>query len=123
MNQGIRILLKFAGILSVGLGILGIFLPLLPTTPFLLLAAACFTRSSPRFYEWLINHRHLGEYVRNYRERRAIKFQIIATLLALLWLTLGTSILVFDALWLRSLLAAIGVGVTIHLLSLRTIRA
>ena len=54
------------------LGIAGIFLPLLPTTPFLLLAAACYVRSSPRLYRWLMNHRWTGEYIRDYREKRGL---------------------------------------------------
>ena len=67
-----RIFLILCGCLAVVLGILGIFLPLLPTTPFLLLAAACFFRSSPRLYNWLISHKRMGPYIRNFREHRAI---------------------------------------------------
>ena len=60
------------GTLSLALGILGIFLPLLPTTPFLLLTAALYFKSSPRLYNWLLNHKHLGPYIRNFRENKAI---------------------------------------------------
>ena len=71
----VRYLLMAVGWVSVVLGVIGIFLPVLPTTPFLLLAAACFARSSPRFYQWLINHRQLGPWIRDYRseERRVGK--------------------------------------------------
>ena len=62
--------LILVGSLSIGLAFLGIFLPLLPTTPFLLLAAACYLRSSDRFYHWLIYHKWFGNYIRNYREGR-----------------------------------------------------
>ena len=60
------------GTLSLALGILGIFLPLLPTTPFLLLTAALYFKSSPRLYNWLLNQKHLGPYIRNFRENNAI---------------------------------------------------
>ena len=64
------------GTFFVGLGIIGIFLPLLPTTPFLLLAAACYARSSKRFYNWLLNNKWFGNYIKNYRERKGIPLQI-----------------------------------------------
>ena len=60
------------GFLSLALGVAGIFLPVLPTTPFLLLSAALFFRSSPRAYQWLLNHKLLGPYIRDFRESRAI---------------------------------------------------
>lgn len=59
------------GTLSLALGILGIFLPLLPTTPFLLLTAALYFKSSPRLYNWLLNQKHLGPYIRNFRENKS----------------------------------------------------
>jgi len=116
-------LLIAAGSLMVGLGILGIFLPLLPTTPFLLLAAACYIRSSRRFYEWLINNRWLGRYIRDYREKRGVPAAAKIVSLFLLWATIGVSaVFVADALWLRVILIIIAVGVTTHILSLRTIK-
>ena len=69
-NRFIRAVLIVAGTLCVGLGALGIFLPLLPTTPFLLLAAACYARSSQRFYDWLLNNKYLGQYITGYVQRR-----------------------------------------------------
>ena len=60
------------GFAMVGLGIVGIPLPILPTTPFLLLAAYCFARSSPRWHHWLINHRLLGPYIAAFREKRGL---------------------------------------------------
>ena len=68
--------LSAVGTISVGLGILGVFVPLLPTTPFLLLAAFCFARSSPRFYQQLIGNRWLGDYVQNYRDKRGLPLRI-----------------------------------------------
>ena len=110
------------GIVAVGLGAIGVFVPLLPTTPFLLLAAACFIRSSERLYTWLMHHQWFGSYIRNYREYRAITLRAKVVTLVLLWATIGYSALaVASAWWLRSLLAAIAIGVTIHLLHLRTL--
>lgn len=110
------------GMVAVGLGAAGIFLPLLPTTPFLLLAAACFFRSSDRLHNWLINHRWFGRYIRQYREHKAISRQTKLATLILLWSTLAFSgLVVLDALWIRILLLAVGVGVTLHLLSMKTL--
>ena len=67
-HRSVRYLLLAIGWLSVALGVIGIFLPVLPTTPFLLLAAACFVRSSRRFYIWLVTHPHLGPWIRDYLE-------------------------------------------------------
>ncbi len=115
-------LLIFVGVLSVGLATAGIFLPLLPTTPFLLLAAACFIRSSDRLYRWLITHKWLGPYIKNYREHKAITRRAKVVMLLLLWGTLGyTALGVISALAARVLLLLIGVGVTLHVLSLKTI--
>jgi len=111
-----------AGVLSVGLGTAGIFLPILPTTPFLLLAAACFIRSSERLYQWLISHRWFGPYIKNYREYNAITARTKAVVLILLWATLGYSALwVVNGWGIRSVLFVIGVGVTLHLLKLKTL--
>jgi hypothetical protein len=115
-------LLVAVGMIAVGLGIIGVFVPLLPTTPFLLLAAACFIRSSERLYAWLIHHRWFGPYIRNYRDHRAITLRAKVATLVLLWVTIGYSaIMVASTWWLRALLAAIAVGVTIHLLHLKTL--
>ena len=115
-------LLISLGVLSVGLAMVGVFLPLLPTTPFLLLAAACFIRSSDRLYRWLITHRWLGPYIKNYREHRAITRRAKVVTLLLLWGTLGyAAVGVVSALAVRVLLLVIGVGVTLHVLRLKTL--
>ena len=116
-------LLALCGLLALGLGAIGIFLPLLPTTPFLLLAAACFFRSSPRLYSWLINHKWFGHYIKQYREHRAISRQAKLVTLVLLWGTLAFSSLVaLDSIWGRILLLAVGIGVTLHLLAMKTLK-
>ncbi len=115
-----KFLLWAGGALSLMLGVLGIFLPLLPTTPFLLLAAACFMRSSERHYRWLIEHRYLGAYIRNYHEHRAISRRALIWALTTLWGTLGYAIFcVAEQTWLRLFLVFIGTAVTIHLLRLK----
>lgn len=114
--------LMTAGILAVGLALIGIFVPVLPTTPFLLLAAACFVRSSDRLYNWLMHHKWFGEYIRHYREYRAVTLQAKIIALVLLWSVIGyTALVVVSAWWLRGLLAAIAVGVTLHLLHIKTL--
>ncbi len=119
-----KYLLVCVGLLAVALGTLGIVLPLLPTTPFLLLAAACFMRGSDRLYRWLMGHKWFGPYIRNYREHRAVTLRAKVVALALLWLTIGYSTLaVLSSWWLRSLLLAVAVGVSAHLLCLKTLSA
>lgn len=114
-------LLAGAGVVAVGIGIVGIFVPILPTTPLLLLAAACFIRSSDRLYNWLIGHRWFGSYIRNYREHRAITRRAKVAALVLLWSVIGYSaVAAVSDWWMRALLGAIAVGVSIHLLRLRT---
>ena len=111
------------GSLAVGLGVAGIFLPLLPTTPFLLLAAVCYANSSERFYHWLMHHRWFGSYIRNYREGRGIPLVSKVVALALLWLTIGASaIFVVPVLIGKIVLVSIAIGVTIHLLSVKTFK-
>lgn len=112
-----------AGTLSLILGVVGIFVPLLPTTPFLLLTAALYFKSSPRLYDWLLRNRYLGIYIRNFREYKAIPLRAKIVSVVLLWATIGYCVLaVVEALWLRLLLAAIAVGVTIHIWSYKTLR-
>jgi len=119
MKKGVLI---FIGVLLVGLAAAGIFLPLLPTTPFLLLAAACFMRSSDRFYLWLITHKWFGPYIKNYQEHKAITKRSKVVTLLLLWATLSyTAIGVISTLAVRILLFFVGVGVTIHVLSIKTL--
>lgn len=102
---------------------LGIFLPLLPTTPFLLLAAACYIRSSDKFYRRLITNRLFGRYIRNYREGRGVSPLMKVMAISLLWITIGYSaFLVVDILAVRILLILIAVGVTVHLVLLKTYR-
>lgn len=116
-----RNLLIAAGTLCVALGVLGIFLPVLPTTPFLLLAAICYARSSERFYHWLLTNRWFGEYIRNYREGRGIPLRQKVLTILLLWLTIGYAAwFVVPLWWVKLILLGIAAGVTIHLLKIKT---
>lgn len=115
-----KYLLIFGGSVSLLLGILGIFLPVLPTTPFLLLTSFCFLRSSKRLYNWLINHRILGSYIYNYVTYRAINKNTRIGAMIFLWASLSFSIFVVPNLHLRIFLIVVGVGVSIHLFTLKT---
>ena len=118
-----RNLYILAGIISFLLGMLGIPLPLLPTTPFLLLSAWLFARSSERFYLWLINHRYFGRYIRDYREKGGVGIKVKIGALALLWITIGISAsLAVESWWVRMILLVIAIGVSTHILSLKTIK-
>jgi uncharacterized membrane protein YbaN (DUF454 family) len=118
----VRWLLRFVGILSVVVGVVALLIPILPTTPFLLLAAACFIRSSDRFYEWLIGHRWLGPPVRDYRERGGMTLRLKAASIATIWCSVVfSSVLVLGSWPARVGLAVVAAVVTAHLLSLRTL--
>ena len=116
-------LLVVCGSLCVALGVLGIFLPLLPTTVFLLMAAACYARSSDRFYQKLITNRWLGSYIQNHREGRGMRRRDKAVTLAMLWIGIGaTMIWTAESVWVRALLLSIAVGVTVHVVRLPAFR-
>lgn len=114
-------LLVAAGTVSTGLGILGIFLPVLPTTPFLLLAAACFVRSSERLHYRLLHNRYLGWYILDYVEGRGMTKRHKAVTIAMLWLAIIATVL-FTGLHisLRILLVVIALLVSTHIARLPT---
>jgi len=111
------------GILFVVLGIIGLLLPVLPTTPFLLLAAFFFARSSDRALQWLLHNRWFGAYIRNYRAGRGMALRDKIITLSLLWATIGLSaVYAVEQWWLRLLLISVAGGVTFHLARLKTYR-
>ena len=123
MNPLKLIIFIISGSLFVVLGVVGIFIPLLPTTPFLLLAAACYIRSSERLYTWLMHNKWFGDYIRSYREGQGIPKKIKIAVLLFLWLTIGYSVLFVLPHWiLKTLLICIAVGVSIHIISLKNMR-
>ncbi len=104
------------------MGVLGIVFPILPTTPWLLLAAYCFARSSERMHTWLLENRLFGRHLRNYLEGRGVPLGVKIYSMTALWLTIGVAIYFFvPILWVDILLLTIGVLVSVHILTLRTI--
>lgn len=123
MTKLARYTLIACGTLSVILGIIGIFLPILPTTPFLLLAAACYARSSDRLHRWLLNNRWFGPYLKDYSEGRGLPLRLKILTILTLWLVIGfTALILVSALWLRISLFTIMVAVTVHLVMIKTSR-
>lgn len=118
-----RIFLTIIGLVSLGLGILGAFLPVLPTTPFLLLAATLFLKSNKCLYNWLMNHPRLGPYIRNFLEHKAIPLRVKVISVSLVWVTL-----LYCAVWvaehwaLRTLFIVIAIAVSAHILSYKTLK-
>jgi uncharacterized membrane protein YbaN (DUF454 family) len=110
-----KTLLNIAGVLALLLGVLGLFLPLLPTTPFLLLASACFARGSTRLHRWLLDHRVFGAYLRNVEAGNGIPLRAKIVALAMMWASLAYSIVRFEHLGLRIGLLATGCAVSLYL--------
>ncbi|MGQ0542852.1 MAG: YbaN family protein [Blastocatellia bacterium] len=118
-----KALLIFFGTVCVGLGVMGMFLPLMPTTVFLLIAAYCYSKSSDRFHNWLLNNRFLGKYIKSYKSGQGITIRQKVMTIAILWSSIGFSIwFVEGSFWLTLLLAAVAIGVTLHLVLLKTYR-
>lgn len=118
-----RRLLIIAGTISTAIGIVGIFVPILPTTPLLLLAAACYLRSSQKFYNWLLNARFIGTYVRNYLQGRGMPLRIKIITIFILWATITCSIIfAVQGLIIRVILLLIAIGVSVHIVLIKTTR-
>lgn len=125
-----RALWLIGGIICVGLGAVGIVLPILPTTPFLLAAAGCFCKSSTRMYNWLLNNKWFGEYIKKYREGKGIPKKTKITALTVLWVTIGVSTIFFLnrllptqlVLPMQLIMVIVAVGVSIHILRLPTFK-
>jgi len=96
------------GSFFLGVGIVGVVIPGLPTTPFLLLSAACYVRGSSRLYHWLLNHRVFGRFIRAYRENRTIPLRMKVVILAIMWVMIGLSAVFFLSGFLR--IGIIGIG-------------
>lgn len=121
-NPLLHWLVYAVGWLSLLLGILGIFLPILPTTPFLLLTAACFARTSPRFYQWLLSHPKLGAYIICYIDGRGMPRKAKVYSVVLLWASiLFTAFVLFDSPLLRWILLTIAVLVTWYIVKQPTL--
>lgn len=117
-----KLLLIIFGSISLALAVIGIFLPILPTTPLLLLAAWCYFRSSEKLYNKLINSKHLGKYIKDFRENKIIPLKTKIYIISMLWASLIYCIFFVakGMMWLQILLAIILIGVTIHILSYKS---
>jgi uncharacterized membrane protein YbaN (DUF454 family) len=120
----VRVLLIVAGTISLALGTIGLVLPILPTTPFLLISAACYMRSSERLHSWLINNRWFGEYIRNYQSGKGIPMKTKIIALSFLWLAIlySTLFIVDEIIFAQIALLIVAAGVSLHLIRLPTFK-
>lgn len=112
----------FLGIISLVLGTIGIFLPLLPTTPFLLLSLYSFGKSSQKFYNLLLENKIFGKYIKDYHEKKGITLKNKLNALLLLFIGISFSIYKVNQIHLRIFLIIVFLGVTYHILSLKTLK-
>jgi uncharacterized protein len=118
-----RLLYTILGSISLVLGLIGIVVPVLPTTPFLLLSAALFLKGSQRLYDWLMHHPKLGPYITNFRVHKAIPLKTKVVAIVSLWVTMLITVIFFIPLvWVKILLLVIAAAVTWHILSFKTLR-
>jgi len=115
-----QVLLLLAGFISLGFGAVGVALPVLPTTPFVLLAAICFSASNEKMARWLEKSRVFGPYIENYRTKAGIPIWLKCASIAFLWTGLSISMVLTRAVWAYILLGIVGIGVTVHLLMIKT---
>ena len=116
----VRTFLLFVGIFALVLGVIGVFVPLLPTTPFLLLASYSFARSNNRFNDWLLTNRFFGKHLQNYIKRKTVKSEIKWITIAVLWTTILVSLSVIHTpVFVKVLLILIATGVSVHLFTLK----
>ena len=129
-NKLVRTLWLIAGTICVVLGAIGMVLPLLPTTPLLLAAAACYCKSSDRMYNWLLNNKWFGEYIRNYKEGKGLPMKTKITALTVLWITISFStVFILHRLLpaqlvlpMQLIMVAIAIAVSIHIVRLPTFK-
>ncbi len=113
-------LIFIGGMVSLIIGIIGIVLPVIPTTPLLLLAAACFAKSSKKFYNWLMNNRILGTIIKNYKEGKGMPIKTKIFTLSTLWITIMITIFFFvKILWIQIILWIIVLAVSTHIILIR----
>jgi len=113
-------LLNTLGFFFFGVGAIGVFLPLLPTTPFMLLATVCFSYSNRKLYEKLKRMPFFGSFIVNYEEKKGIPMSLKIKSIIFVWLSLSVSMIAMQRLWSYILLSLIGAGVTAHILMIKT---
>jgi len=126
----VRTMWFIAGTICIVLGAIGIVLPILPTTPFLLAAAACYYKSSERMHRWLLNNKWFGEYIRNYTEGKGLPIKTKVTALTVLWVTISFStVFMLDRLLpaqlvlpMQVIMIAVAIAVSVHILRLPTFK-
>jgi uncharacterized membrane protein YbaN (DUF454 family) len=118
----VKIVFNLLGSVFVMLGVIGMFLPLLPTTPFLLLASACYVRGSERLHRWLMNNRYLGAYIRNFRDKKGMPMPAKVATLVIFWGSISVSIWRIDIAFVQLILLVVGVFVTLLILRIKTLR-
>jgi len=118
----VRALFFVAGTVSLAVGTIGIVLPILPTTPLLLLALACYCRSSKRMTEWVLTNKYFGSYIRRYKEGKGIPIKTKIVALATLWITISYSAFFIVNNWwiVQLILFTIATAVSIHIIRLPT---
>jgi len=107
-----RYFLIVTGWLSVILGVIGIVMPLLPTTPFILLAGGCFAKSSPRFHHWLVNHSFFGPIINNYQNKQGLPRHVKVRAIVFIWITLSISIYFITFVWAKICIFILGLVLT-----------
>jgi len=116
-------LFVIAGTIFLALGCIGVVLPILPTTPFLLLSAACYYKGSERMHRWILNNKWFGNYIRNYKEGKGLPFKTKIFTLAVLWIVISFSaLLMTNLIVIQAVLFAVAFGVSVHLITLPTLR-
>ena len=118
-----RVVFNILGTMFLVLGILGGVLPLLPATPFLLLASACYVKGSPTLHNWLMSQKYLGPYITNIKDKRGMPIKAKIITITVLWVSLLFSMYRVDSLLLDSTLLIVGIGVTTLILKLKTLAA
>ncbi len=122
-NRFVRSLFFVAGTITLVLGAVGVFFPILPTTPFLLISLACYLRSSERMTHWMLNNKYFGTYIRNYNEGKGIPMKTKLFAITVLWITISISAFVLvPLLVVQIILLVVAVAVTVHLVRLPTCR-
>lgn len=120
-NKLSKILNIIAGSISLSLGVIGIFVPLMPTTIFLIIAAYFYFKSSPKLYNWLVNHKIFGKYISDYRKYKAMPKKAKITAILMLWVTILISALIIAKLWAFIALFIVAISVTAYILSIKTL--
>lgn len=122
-NEMLRLILIGAGWVFIGCAVVGLFLPLVPSVPFLLLAVFCFSRSSEKFHAWLVEHRHLGPLLKDYLVHGGISLKSKTCAVCAIWISFPISAWLVESVWAKVLLLTIAAAVTVYLVLIPTVPA